>query len=372
MTSTSGGNDRLRILHVIVMLDSGNSQFNEHSLPVMDERDLTLCTYFEPKIVPPPQIRLFAGDGSLRGFLRVLRQALRAGEYDAVHVHSPHTSFLFVVAMLLRFGRGLRRRSVYTVHDSFYDFKPRNKLLMIPGLAVFSRVVFCSHAAYESLPAILKRLVGSRARVVQNGVDIARIDRVIAATEPSYSETFSVLSIGRIEPVKDPVALVRAFAQSGGDDDTLVFVGEGGLRSELEEAIGEAGLGDRVTLTGQIEREEVFRRLLGSDVFISTSHGEGLPVAVMESMACSIPVILSDIPPHREFAADPEIIPLVPMGDVAGFARELARFRSMSDDERAAIGRACRELVATGFSLDRMTEGYEAIYRETERVGSKR
>jgi glycosyltransferase involved in cell wall biosynthesis len=335
----------------------------------MDEREITLCTYFKPQLVPPPQIRVFAGNDSVRGFFRVLREALGAGEYDAIHAHSPQMGVFLIMAMLGGLRRGLRRRTVYTVHDSFYDYKLRNKLLMIPALAVFFRVIFCSHAAYESLPSILKRLVGSRARVVQNGADIGRIDRVISMTEPGRDEAFGVLSIGRLEPVKDPVALVTAFARSGGDDDTLVFVGDGDLRSEVETAIAEAGLGDRVAMTGLIEREEVFRYLLKSDVFISTSHGEGLPVAAMEAMACAVPVILSDIPPHREFQADPGVIPLVQPGDVEGFARELARFRSMSSDERTTIGRACRDLVATKFSLDQMNEGYEAIYREVIRIG---
>jgi glycosyltransferase involved in cell wall biosynthesis len=368
MTS-DGPDNRLRILHLILVLRSTNTQYNEHSLPVMDEREITLCAFFKPQLVPPPQIRVFAGNDSVLGFFKVLRKALSASEYDAVHAHSPQMGVFLILAMVGGLRRGLRRRTVYTVHDSFYDYKLRNKLLMIPALAVFSRVVFCSHAAYESLPPLLKRLVGSRARVVQNGADIARIDRVLAVTDASRSETFSVLSIGRLEPVKDPVALVNAFAQAGGDDDTLVFIGEGDLRSDVELAIREAGLGDRVALTGLIEREEVFRHLVRSDVYISTSHGEGLPVAAMEAMACSVPVILSDIPPHREFQADPGVIPLVRPGYVEGFARELARFRSMSPDERAAIGRACRDLVATRFSLDQMNQGYEAIYREISPVG---
>ena len=364
-----GMDNRLRVLHLIHVLRSTNSQYNEHSLPVMDERDIALCTYFTPQLTPPPQIRVFPGNDTVRGVFKALREALDASEYDAIHAHSPQTGVLMIMAMIAWLRWGLRRRTVYTVHDSFYDYKTRNKLLMIPGLAVFARVVFCSHAAYESLPTILKRLVGRRARVVQNGADIRRIDRVIDGIEPTRDETFTVLSIGRLEPVKDPVVVVNAFAQASNPKSQLVFIGEGDLRPELERVIAAADLGDHVTLTGLIERDEVFRHLIHSDVFISTSHGEGLPVAVMEAMACSVPVILSDIPPHREFQADPALVPLVEPGNVEGFARELARLRSMSRDERAVIGRECRYLVATRFSLENMNQGYEAIYRGTSRVG---
>ena len=367
---TAAGDRRLRILHLILVLRSTNSQYNEHSLPVMDERDIALCTYFTPQLTAPAKIRIFAGNDTLRGFFGALKKALDAAEYDAVHAHSPQMGVFLIMAMAGWRRWGLRRRTVYTVHDSFYDYKPRNKLLMIPALAVFARVVFCSHAAYESLPAILKRLVRRQARIVQNGADLGRIDQVIGTLQEPRPEAFTVLSIGRLEPVKDPIALVKAFAQARGDGDRLVFIGDGDLRTELETTIASMGLSPHVTLTGLIEREEVFRHLMRADVYISASHGEGLPVAVMEAMACSVPVILSDIPPHREFQADADLIPLIPIGDIDGFARQLARFKAISRDDRAAIGRACRDLVAAKFSLEQMTAGYEAIYRDVSREGS--
>jgi len=369
MKPTEVPDERLRILHVILVLRSTNSQYNEHSLPVMHERDISLCSYFVPQLTPPRGIRVFPGDGTLRGFFRALRDALAAGPYDAVHAHSPQAGVFLILAMIRRPRSGLHRQMVLTVHDSFYDFKIRNKLLLIPAFAIFRSVVFCSHAAYESLPRLLTLVVGQRARVVQNGADIGRVDQVIQSLDVAANDVFTVISIGRLEEVKDPLTALRAFALGAEPNSRMVFIGEGELRPELERAIAENGLEDRVTLTGLIEREEVFRHLVGADVFLSTSHGEGLPVAVMEAMACSVPLVLSDIPPHREFKADAGIIALVPPGDAEGFAGELARLQSMTRVDRASIGRAGRDLVATRFSLEHMNEGYEAIYRELRRVG---
>ncbi len=361
------GADRLRVLHLIHVLRSTNSQYNEHSLPVMDDREISLCTYFAPQLEPPPQIRVFAGDDTLRGFFRALRSALAAGEYDVIHAHSPQTG-LFLLMAILGWGRfELRRRSVYTVHDSFYDYKLRNQALMVLPLAAVSRVVFCSRAAYDSLPSVLQRLVGRRSRIVPNGVDIARIDRVIASLPVRRRGPFTALSIGRLEAVKDPLAVLAAFERGCSEDARLVFVGDGPLRDRLREEVARRGLAPRVTLTGLIERDEVFRRLVESDVYVSPSHGEGLPVAVMEAMACSLPVILSDIPPHREFGADRDVIPLVAPGDVDGLARELGRLEEMPRHDRANLGRAGRELVTSGFSLERMSAAYEAVYREHSR-----
>lgn len=356
----------LRILHLILVLGETNSQYHEHCLPMIGERELSICTYFAPRLRPSPGIRLFPGDGSLRGFFRALREALDEGEYDAVHAHSPHTGLLLTVA-LLAWGRYPRLRAslVYTVHDAFYDYKPRNQALMVLSLPAFHRVVFCSRSAYESLPRAWRWLVRGRWRVVRNGADADRVRRVIAAGPVCRDpDRFTVLSVGRLEKVKDPPALLDAFATGAGPKGDMVFVGAGPLEAALRDRAEALGCAERVRFTGLIPRDEVFLRCAGADVFVSASHGEGLPVAAMEAMASGCPVVLSDIPPHRELAEGTDVIPLVRPGSAEDFAWQIQRFRRMRREDRLEIGRRCREHVATRFSLPRMHAGYEAVYRE--------
>jgi glycosyltransferase involved in cell wall biosynthesis len=357
---------RIRVLHLILVLGETNGQYNEHCLPMVGVRDISICTYFVPQLRPPPEIRLFAGDGSLRGFFRALRAALNTSDYDVVHAHVPHTGLLLVVGLLLwRRFKALRTSLVYTVQDSFYDYKLRNQAMTVIALAAFKRVVFCSRAAYESLPRPWKWLVRGRWRVVQNGADIERVDRAIAAgTVPRDEGRFTVISVGRLEKVKDPLTLLAAFARSAGVDGRLVFVGAGALESAAVSSAVRLGLKDRVLLTGLIPRDDVFVQCASADVFVSTSHGEGLPVAVLEAMTSRCPVILSDIPPHRELAAGADFIPFIPPGDVEGFADEIQRFRHMSSQERLEIGGRCREHVIRRFTLPIMHAGIEAVYRE--------
>jgi glycosyltransferase involved in cell wall biosynthesis len=355
---------RIRVLHLILVLGETNSQYNEHCLPALGVRELSICTYFTPRLTPPAGIALFAGNDTLVGFFRSLSNALRGHNYDAIHVHAPQTGTFLTLALVASPRRWkLWRTTVYTVHDSFYDYKPRNKLLMLPALALFRRVVFCSNAAYESLPSVLKRLVERRYRVVQNAADLGRVERAVSATPNVGNRTFTTISVGRLETVKDPLSLLSAF-RTVGDGSRLVLIGAGILQQALQREIESAGLANRVELTGLIQRDEVFARCAASDVFISVSRGEGLPVAVMEAMAAGKPVILSDIPPHRELADGAEFIPLVRPGDVDGFARELRRFMGMPASDRAAIGALCQQLVYSRFTIDRMQAGYERIYRE--------
>jgi glycosyltransferase involved in cell wall biosynthesis len=355
---------RLRVLHLVLVLGETNSQYNEHCLPQVDVRDLAVCTYFTPRLTPAPAISLFAGDGTLAGFFRALRSALNGGEYDVIHAHSPHTAALLPLMLLSRptYWR-LWSSTVLTVHDSFYDYKPRNQVLTVAGLAAFRRVVFCSHAAFDSLPPALKRLVGARARVVQNAADLARVARAVGVPA-SGDDVFRVVSVGRLEQVKDPLALLAAFVGGGDADCRLQLIGAGSLTQDLARAVGARALQDRVELSGLVARDEVFVAYGSSDLFVSVSHGEGLPVAVMEAMAAGLPVVLSDIPPHRELVDGLEGVPLVRPGDVDGFAREISRFRLMPSAERRDIGRRCRDLVVERFTLERMHAGYDLVYRE--------
>ena len=56
---------RLRVLHVLLSIGETSAPYNEHCLAVADRRDLAICSYFRPRITPPPQVALFAGDGSV-------------------------------------------------------------------------------------------------------------------------------------------------------------------------------------------------------------------------------------------------------------------------------------------------------------------
>jgi glycosyltransferase involved in cell wall biosynthesis len=331
----------------------------------MHDRDLAICTYFRPQLEWPKEITVFAGDGTLRGFFRALGAALDEREYDVIHAHAPHTGALLTAGLALHPGRWrLSRKLVYTVQDSYYDYKLRNKALMVPAIATFRRVVFCGHAAYDSYPRLWKQLVGKRARVVQNAADLDRVDRVATAAGRVDDATFDIVSVGRLEKVKDPLTVLWAFQRGGDDRSTLTFVGAGSLEERLENEIESSRLGERVALAGLVPRDDVFSRCARADLFVSASLGEGLPVAVIEAMAAGCPVVLSDIPHHREVVDGADFVPFVRTGDTDGFAREIERFRTMSPEARQAIGAEGKRLVSGRFGLPAMHAGYEKVYRE--------
>lgn len=365
-----GKPDRLRVLHVLLSIGETSAPYNEHCLSVAPRRDIGVCTYFPSRVVPPNTITSFEGDGSPTGFLRALKRALASRAWDIIHVHAPQAALVLLVTRLWA-CRVLRDSSVYTVHNSFKNYKVRNRLLLIPTFLGFRSVVCCSRVARDSFPPFFRRLAGARLCVVQNGVDIDRLDRIVGpGTRGARDGAFTIASVGQLIDRKDPLCVLSAFAAADDGQSRLAFIGAGYLHERLTAEIRARGLADRVELSGLVPRETVYEHLSRAHVFVSASRGEGLPVAVLEAMACHCPVVLSDIPPHREIAAGVDFIPLVPLGDMEALALELKRYRAMSPHERVAIGQKCRQIAESRFSLRAMHAGYEAIYTEVLQGGS--
>ena len=344
----------------------------EFAIPLAERHDISICTYFKSASEVPDAITLFEGDGTFRGFSRILSRALESEAYDIIHAHTPHVALVLLAKAWWK-PRFLRK-TVFTVHSCFENHKRRNRYMLLPVFALFGRLVCCSRSSFHSFPRRFRWLAGRRFCFVQNGVHTKRIaavqerlqqreSEVISTREPeSQKQVFRVASVGRLVPIKNLSATVAAVGMLDAKDCQLTIVGDGPLRESLAEQCRASGIENNVTFTGLLKREDVYRYLLESDLYLSTSFGEGLPVGVLEAMACGCPVVLSDIEPHREIAAGADFIPLIASQDSQGFAHEIQRFREMGSARRAEIGQACAQLVREKFSLESMHAGYEEIY----------
>ncbi|HSV41714.1 MAG TPA: glycosyltransferase family 4 protein [Nocardioidaceae bacterium] len=367
MTAAPGR--RLSVLHVVIRATATNSQYNEHCLPMRVERRITVCSLLPSEVAPPDDLRLLEGDGSKRGAFAVLRRALDAGTYDIVHVHAPASGILVVLAYLL--SRRSRADLVLTVHNSWPNFRLRNRLFLWGLIAYFPVVVACGHAARDSMPAVLRAFFGKRIHAVANGVDLDRVDscRGPAGSAPRAGDGSVAAAVNRLIPIKEPVLLAEAFLRAARPEDTLVMVGEGPLKASMPRP--KPGR-PSVRLTGAVERDEVYRILWDADLFVSASRGEGLPVAVLEAMACECPVVLTDIPPHREIAMSAAGIRLVPPGDATRLSAELASLMGADPEQRRALGRQLRVAVEQNFSVRAMNQSYGEIYSDVlARTGTK-
>lgn len=356
---------KLSILRLTITCGETSAPYNQFSLALRTKQAITLCSFHKPTVTPVPEINVRTGNSKVLPYLRLMRQALVERHYDIIHVHDAVIANLFLLVLLVTNPR-LLAISVFTMHNSYENLKLRNRLLLLPILALYRKFVCCSKASYESLPAFYHWLGGRRLTYVPNGMDIERVDRILAtlSAPPTTTTAFTIIAIGRLIEIKNPLTLVKAFAQSNLPNGRLVFVGAGHLADAIQAEAARLGIADRVELTGLIPRDQVYQRVQAADLYVSTSYGEGLPIAVLEAMACRRPVVLSDIAPHREIAGNNADMPLVGPDDVAGFAQAIQQIAALTPAQRELLGKRWRKVVDDHFSLASMHRAYATIYDE--------
>jgi len=278
----------------------------------------------------------------------------------AVHLHQVKSALLTQIAML---GTGFRSKTLFTVHNTFTGYSLHNKVLSFLN-ACFARQISCvSKTAYKYFPGLVKAVKGDRIRPIQNGVDTERIDKVLEGLEPAEKTDGGVcfVYVARMVPVKNHEFLIDVLKRSD-ERARLVFIGAEDPEGKIRRLAAENGVEDRIEFAGLIPRRDVFARLSASDVYISSSVLEGLPVSVLEAMYCALPCILSDIPQHIEAAEGmDDSVSLLPL-EADRWAAEINRYVLMTGEERKSKGIANRDFVANRFSLEQMHKGYDEIY----------
>lgn len=306
---------------------------------------------------------------------RALFRELRSNYPNiVVHLHHHRSGLMF---HLIRPILGGDSPVVFTVRNSFEDYSLPGKLLAGSNFLLASAVTFVSGSAYRAFPSTLRRLRGSAARPVPNGADLERIDAALNGLGKrcthGHAETdrasdgagpdsgLRLLYVARFVKQKNHRFLIELLTQLP-SDVRLTLVGEGVLRPQVTGWAREAGVEERVRFTGLIPRDAVYAEMSRADVFVSSSRWEGLPVALLEAMASRLPLIASDIEPHREIAAVAPSLKLLPLRTDA-WRELLQEWASLPRQELRRIGERNRLAVAAELSLVRMHERYTEIYR---------
>lgn len=138
--------------------------------------------------------------------------------------------------------------------------------------------------------------------VIRNAIPFAEIDQAAAGLIPVVTRRNGekvVLFAGRLDAGKNVRNLILALADIADDVPFIALVcGDGPLRQQLERLAGESGIAQRVVFTGYVSN--IWTLMKGADAVVSLSRFEGCPNVVIEAMACGCPLVLSDIPAHRE------------------------------------------------------------------------
>lgn len=213
----------------------------------------------------------------------------------------------------------------------------------------------------------------SRLQQIYNGVDTVKFHPVadgarrgpIAGSPFGSSDLWLAGTVGRLDPVKDQVLMVRAFARAielapaARARMRLVIVGEGSLRTQVEQTVQELGLEGLVWLAG--ERGDVAEVLRGLDAFVLPSRAEGVSNTLLEAMATALPVVATRVGGNVELVEEGLTGRLTPSGDVDAMARAMLD-AYVAPSAAQSRGIAARAAVLRRFSLDSMVGSYAQMY----------
>lgn len=197
-----------------------------------------------------------------------------------------------------------------------------------------------------------------------NSIDCAPYAKLVH--EPSDPATpLRLIYIGRLAREKGLFELMQAvrLAHTAGTRVRLVVAGCGPDEAPLRQFAVELGLESVVSFAGPVSGNGKIELLGAADVFVLPSHGEGLPYALLESMAAGVPVIATRV------GAIPDVVLgglhglLVPLQDPKAIAHAIARLAG----DRVLLARmsaACRMRIAGGYSIDRLAGDFCGLYSE--------
>jgi glycosyltransferase involved in cell wall biosynthesis len=302
-----------------------------------------------------------------RPILRLAR-LIRAWRPEIVHSHMVHANILARIVRPLvkvpvlvctaqnidergRKGSGRLREFLYRLTDPFCDLT--------------TQVSQAGLERYVQIGAVPRHKI----RYIPNGVDTASFKSDLEARlrlrqELRLEGAFVWLAVGRFDVQKDYPNMLRAFAQvvKKQSETFLLIVGDGPLRPAMEKLARDLGLKDQIRFLGI--RRDVPELMSAADAYVMSSTWEGMPMVLLEASAAELPIVATNVGGNGEVVLDGKSGFLVPPNDPEALAQAMLRLMSLSEEERWRMGKLARQHIEARYSLDRVVNQWEALYRE--------
>ena len=365
-------NKKIKILYLITGLKTGGAEMILHNLVKgLDKRK------FEPivvSIIPVAEIgKKIQGLGvkilSLNArfkhnsfiFFRLI-SILKKEKPQILHSHLFHAIFLGRVT-----GRICKVPIIISsIHSEYMGGFLRNRLLQITD-SLDDVVTIVSQRVAETMIK-LKTVSVNKLLVIYNGIDLnkfifqdkeakGKIKKELNLKE----DTKILISVGRLFKAKGYPYLIETIKILKKNlNIKLLVLGEGEDKSKLETQIRDFNLEKNIFLLDR--KENVSDYLNASDVFILASLWEGLPIALLEAMACGLPVVATNVGGISEIIKDGVSGFLVELKNPMMLAEKIRYLLNLDVESRKEMGVEGRKIIENKFSLEKMVKNYENLY----------
>lgn len=233
-----------------------------------------------------------------------VRKLIRKNHYDIVYLNV--STALAVPTLLAAHDCGVERILIHSHSAGFDEASPWKRSFMTllhkmcKGLLCHSanEYLTCSDKAAQWM--FTKKINDSgNVRRIQNAVDVSefRFDqerREELRTRLKVPDKFVIGMVGNMTYAKNHCFMIDVFSRIAqqNQDSVMVILGDGKLRSAIEQQIRDCGLQDRVLLLGQVRASEGY--MSAFDLFVMPSYIEGLPIVSVEAQCAGLPCIFSN------------------------------------------------------------------------------
>ncbi len=316
------------------------------------------------------QYRILPAGGHLDvKLIKSILYLIRKGRCTVIHSHLLDMNFYSAIASKLS-----RAKHVCTEHGDIRHISKsqrKNKLKAKVISKLSDRIVFVSKCVQKDFVKAtpVKSCKGS---VIYNGIDTRLFVPINDMEKYSLRESLLgvkrsrdvlFVNVGNLYPVKDQETLLKSFkiVQSRLPNSRLLILGRGSQESYLKRIVQELNISNFVVFMGH--REDVDKLLKVSDVFVLSSLSEGLPLSLIEAMACGLPAIVTKV------GGIPEVVRagregfLVEPGNIDALAHAMTLLGE-NPVLRQDLSVRSRSRVLSKFSLEMMLDSYEKLYRE--------
>lgn len=298
--------------------------------------------------------------------VRALRRWLQLERIDVVHSFGYHENLYGRLA-----ARPLRLPYFSGVHSVYTKVKPHRALLNRVLARWTDRVICCSDTAGIDAEKF-DHVSRDKIAVLANAIDLQKFSPVGPPAgvreEIGLKEGEHLIgAVGSLREAKNHTALIEAVARlvEAGKPVRCVICGEGKLEPVLRKQIRELGMADRVHLLGV--RRPIANVLRELDIFAMPSNWEGFGIAMIEAMACGIPVVASRVPGLEEVAGR-DHPGLVSPGNLQELAATLLKFLEGPDRDALVEHQLLRVVPKYGHTehMRRLTDLYRKALSERD------
>jgi glycosyltransferase involved in cell wall biosynthesis len=297
-------------------------------------------------------VQIFGKNPSIKNLQNILLlyKWLKLEKPDVVHTAAGEANFHGIIAAKLA---GV---PVIIAEEIGFPSHSKTARFVFAILYRFANRVICVSEAVKEFLIQFGEISPEKGTVIYNPVSKPKFfDR-------DRQSCFTIVSVGRLEKVKNQGLLIQAIYALQSHDIRLILVGDGSERTNLQSLIEELGLQKKVMITGFVSEPE--RYLAKADLFVLPSLSEGFGIAAVEAMLCAVPCLCSQVGGIPEFITEGETGWLFNPSSTEELPQKLQMILTMNPLQLAEIGYNGKAYVSDRFTEAKYVQQLEDLYQK--------